>query len=146
MRRVVSSDVQQSLLRRRPLTYYERCQDVIPWPEVFHFNGCYCTIPSTDMVVSAIWGGWGWGCKEGMNTHKSMERVATCVAYLAALELDIHLVACAFILTADSGCLCGLTKKLRRGNSVLQLSEWFGLTANPELHTTSAITTSQSLV
>lgn len=58
MRRVISSDVQQSLLRRRPTTYYERCQDVTPWPDVFHFNGVYCTIPSTDMVVSAI---WGWG-------------------------------------------------------------------------------------
>lgn len=81
-----------------------------------------------------------------MNTHKSMERLATCVAYLAALELDMHLVACVSFLTAAFGCLCGLTKKLRRGNSVLQLSEWFGLTANPELDTTSAITTSESLV
>ena len=90
--------------------------------------------------------GKGWRCKEGMNTHKSMERLATCGAYLAALELDMHLVACVFFLTAAFGCLCGLTKKLRRGNSVLQLSEWFGLTANLYLDTTSAITASKSLV
>ena len=123
MRRVISSVVQQSLLRRCPPTYYEQCQDVIPWPDVFHFNGISCTIPSTDMVVSAIWGGGGWRCKDGMNTHKSMERLATCMAYLAALELNMHLVACVFFFTAAFGYLRGLTKKLRRGNSVLQLSE-----------------------
>ena len=56
MGRVTSLDVQQSLLRRRPLTYYGRSQDVIPWTDEIQFNGIYCSTPSTDVVMSAIWG------------------------------------------------------------------------------------------